>query len=293
MLDPMKNKPIGVPEVQEKFGVTPDKVIDVQALAGDSTDNVPGVPGHRRQDRGRAHQHLWRPGRAAGARRRDQAAEAAREPARQCRAGAHLQEAGDAERRRAGGDAARGAGAAQARCPARCSSFVKARSSARSRLASCTASRRRRERRRADGRHRAAGRARVAGTVARRRAEGRAARAAADRAVRPADTSWCRTVEALERWVREARAQGSRRRRHRTRSRHLIAGVLCGVSLALAPGKACYMPLGHAVAAAICLGGERAEADPDARGARHPEAAAGRPVGAQDRPRHQVRHRRS
>ncbi len=45
MLDPMKNKDIGLPEVEEKFGVTPDKVIDVQALAGDSTDNVPGVPG--------------------------------------------------------------------------------------------------------------------------------------------------------------------------------------------------------------------------------------------------------
>ena len=45
MLDTMKNKRIGVPEVMEKFGVAPDKVIDVQSLAGDSTDNVPGVPG--------------------------------------------------------------------------------------------------------------------------------------------------------------------------------------------------------------------------------------------------------
>ena len=45
MLDPMKNRPIGAPEVMEKFGVSPDKVVDVQALAGDSTDNVPGVPG--------------------------------------------------------------------------------------------------------------------------------------------------------------------------------------------------------------------------------------------------------
>src|SRR5690242_14831961 len=45
MWDPMKNRPIGAAEVQEKFGVGPDKVIDVQALCGDSTDNVPGVPG--------------------------------------------------------------------------------------------------------------------------------------------------------------------------------------------------------------------------------------------------------
>ena len=45
MMDPMKNKIIGIPEVQEKFGVGPDRVIDVQALAGDSSDNVPGVPG--------------------------------------------------------------------------------------------------------------------------------------------------------------------------------------------------------------------------------------------------------
>jgi DNA polymerase I len=45
MFDSMKNRRIGVPEVMEKFGVGPERVIDVQALAGDSVDNVPGVPG--------------------------------------------------------------------------------------------------------------------------------------------------------------------------------------------------------------------------------------------------------
>ncbi|MDB6181880.1 DNA polymerase I [Paracoccus fistulariae] len=45
MLDPMKNKVIGPDEVAEKFGVGPDRVVDVQALAGDSVDNVPGAPG--------------------------------------------------------------------------------------------------------------------------------------------------------------------------------------------------------------------------------------------------------
>jgi DNA polymerase-1 len=45
MLDPMKGTPISYPEVEKRFGVKPDKVIDIQSLAGDSTDNVPGVPG--------------------------------------------------------------------------------------------------------------------------------------------------------------------------------------------------------------------------------------------------------
>jgi DNA polymerase-1 len=45
MFDPMKNKAIGVPEVEEKFGVPPHRVVDVQALAGDSVDNIPGAPG--------------------------------------------------------------------------------------------------------------------------------------------------------------------------------------------------------------------------------------------------------
>jgi DNA polymerase I len=45
MLDPIKQRPIGAQEVREKFGVGPDKVVDVLALCGDSVDNVPGVPG--------------------------------------------------------------------------------------------------------------------------------------------------------------------------------------------------------------------------------------------------------
>ena len=45
MLDPIKQTPIGPTEVEAKFGVPPEKVVDVQALMGDPTDNVPGVPG--------------------------------------------------------------------------------------------------------------------------------------------------------------------------------------------------------------------------------------------------------
>src|SRR5690349_4610107 len=45
MYDTMKDVRIGIPEVVEKFGVPPGKVIEVQALIGDSSDNVPGVPG--------------------------------------------------------------------------------------------------------------------------------------------------------------------------------------------------------------------------------------------------------
>ena len=45
MHDPMKNKRLGPDEVFEKFGVAPNRVVDVQSLAGDSVDNVPGAPG--------------------------------------------------------------------------------------------------------------------------------------------------------------------------------------------------------------------------------------------------------
>ncbi|MBV9954115.1 MAG: DNA polymerase I [Pseudolabrys sp.] len=45
MYDTMKDVRIGIPQVIEKFGVGPEKVIEVQSLIGDSSDNVPGVPG--------------------------------------------------------------------------------------------------------------------------------------------------------------------------------------------------------------------------------------------------------
>ena len=45
LFDPMKSKVIGEKEVKEKFGVKPQQVVDVQSLAGDSSDNIPGVPG--------------------------------------------------------------------------------------------------------------------------------------------------------------------------------------------------------------------------------------------------------
>src|SRR5690606_38246523 len=45
MYDPMKDRQIGVAEVVEKWGVPPEKMIELQALTGDSVDNVPGVPG--------------------------------------------------------------------------------------------------------------------------------------------------------------------------------------------------------------------------------------------------------
>ena len=44
-MDPMKNVEIDEAKVMEKFGVGPDRITDVQALIGDSVDNIPGVPG--------------------------------------------------------------------------------------------------------------------------------------------------------------------------------------------------------------------------------------------------------
>ena len=60
MVDTMKNKRIDAPEVVEKFGVAPDKVVEVQSLAGDSVDNIPGVPGIGLKTAALLDQRIWR-----------------------------------------------------------------------------------------------------------------------------------------------------------------------------------------------------------------------------------------
>ena len=116
MYDTMKDRRIGIPEVIEKFGVPPEKVVEVQALAGDSTDNVPGVPGIGVKtaaqlivEYGDLEQLLFRA-------TRDQAAEAARGADRECREGADLAPARAARRQGRARRAARRSRRARAGC---------------------------------------------------------------------------------------------------------------------------------------------------------------------------------
>ena len=73
MFDSFKNRRIGPEQVQEKFGVSPEKVVDVQSLAGDSTDNVPGVPGIGVKTAALLISRIWRLGYSPGSCLRNQA----------------------------------------------------------------------------------------------------------------------------------------------------------------------------------------------------------------------------
>ena len=94
MYDPMKQKAIERAEVIERFGVGPELVRDVLALAGDTSDNVPGVPGIGVKTAAQLLQEFHSLDELLANAGVDQAAEAAREPPRPCRAGAPLADPG-------------------------------------------------------------------------------------------------------------------------------------------------------------------------------------------------------
>ncbi|HET6158919.1 MAG TPA: DNA polymerase I [Dongiaceae bacterium] len=254
MLDPIKNKPISYPEVQEKFGVTPDKVIDIQALAGDSTDNVPGVPGigiktaaELINTYGSLEELLKRAGEIKQPKRRENLlanAELARISKKlvtlSCDVTLDTPLEGLERRKLDVG---------------RLLDFVKANEF----------------------------RSLATRVMARHGGEGNGAGPKVDTAP-PAAPAISSTALAsvpapalpappaaapvsfdqyelvqdkatLERWVREARAQGFVAFDTETTSLHVIAVELCGISLALSPGKACYIPFGHGGATGDLLGG--------------------------------------
>ena len=108
MYDSMKDKQIGIPEVIEKWGVPPEKMIDLQAMTGDSVDNVPGIPGigpktaaQLLEEYGDLDTLLARAGEIKQEKRREN-------DHRQRRQGAPFTPTGDAADRRAAGPAARG-----------------------------------------------------------------------------------------------------------------------------------------------------------------------------------------
>ena len=115
MFDTMKDRRIGIAEVIEKFGVPPEKVVEVQALAGDSTDNVPGVPGIGIKTAAQLIVEYGDLETLLLARRRDQAAEAARGADRECREGADIAATGAARRQGQARRAARRTRGARAR----------------------------------------------------------------------------------------------------------------------------------------------------------------------------------
>ena len=93
MYDTMKDSSIGRAEVIEKFGVPPEKVIEVQSLIGDSSDNVPGVPGIGVKTAAQLIGEYGDLETLLKRARRDQAGQAPAIADRQCRHGAALQEA--------------------------------------------------------------------------------------------------------------------------------------------------------------------------------------------------------
>ena len=244
MLDPMKNRRIGPEEVREKFGVGPEKVVDVQALAGDSSDNVPGVPGigvktaaQLIQDYGDLDSLLERAGEIKQPKRRENLITHAN-LARLSRELVTLRDDVPVAERLEDF-------ALRDPDPKVLTDFLQEQGFQKilSRVASRFPS--------------AAG-APSSGT-----------------APAPTETNYAlvQTRAALETWIAEARELGTVAVDTETTSLNAMRARLVGVSLSTAPGHACYIPLGHRTArrqGQLALGDEPAEAGDEATPAQIP-----------------------
>jgi DNA polymerase-1 len=224
MFDPMKNVAIGPEQVVAKFGVGPEKVIDVQALAGDSVDNVPGVPGigvktaaQLIDQFGDLETLLEQAETIKQPKRRQNLIENA-EMARVSKQLVTLKDDVDVP------DPLEDL-AVKAIDPHQLLTFLREQNFKRliARFES--------EAGQADGE------APAAGAVSAPTGEA-------------AGYELVTTLEALERWIAGAKAQGSVAFDTETSSLNAMRADLVGVSLSLAPGRACYIPLRHVGAAA-------------------------------------------
>jgi DNA polymerase-1 len=226
MLDPIKQKPIREAEVLEKFGVPPDKVVEVQALAGDSTDNVPGVPGigiktaaQLINEYGDLETLLANAGRIKQPKRREaleQNAEKARISRRLVQLDAGAPMPIPLEKL-----------VARPPQPAKLQKFL-AENGFRSLLARL-----------------GFGEAANAARPVRHAVAAPDATAPDPQAAPFGPYETVTTMEALQRWIAEARAAGVVGLDTETDSLDALKATLCGVSLAVAPGRACYIPLRH------------------------------------------------
>jgi DNA polymerase I len=219
MWDAMKNKVIGADEVQEKFGVGPERVIDVQALAGDSTDNVPGIAGigvktaaQLINEYGDLDTLLARAGEIKQPKRRQAMMEGST-AARVSRQLVTLKDDVPVKHKLE-------SFAVRKPKPEKILSFLKAQAF-KSLLGP------------AEARYGAA--------------PGQAAKKAADKAARKAEQGYqlVQDLKSLESWIAAARAAGMVAFDTETTSLDAVAAELVGFSLSIEPGRACYVPLAH------------------------------------------------
>jgi len=230
MLDPMKDKSIGRAEVIEKFGVPPEKVIDVQALAGDSVDNVPGVPGigvktaaQLIEEYGSLEELLQRAGEIKQPKRRERLTENA-EMARLSKQLVTLDE--DAPVAEIGGRASLDEFGLLEPEPQSLRAFLE-KYEFRSVLT------------------RLADKLGEGDLVPDHREAGKEGAAAAEPADAAAQYSLVQDAEALKAWVEKAREAGAFAVDTETTSLDAQRAELVGVSMSVTPKEACYIPLGH------------------------------------------------